>query len=160
MTASRFPIQLLGAAVLTWAASAANASMTFATLTGAGNAASFAASVNGGIDTYSDLTINSDLGTASLTRSTSGTSKIGYTVTTQSDLFTVQGSGDIDVGGDYRQTLADIINDDTADTECTAVNNDPIIDLMANTPGAAGNDIPLSTTSGAINITPFHDGTD
>ena len=96
MIASSFPARLIGAAVLSCAVSAAHATFTFSTLAGAGNAATFAASVGGGIDTFSDLTINSDLGVASLARSTAGASSIGYKVSTQSDLFTVQTSG---IGG-------------------------------------------------------------
>lgn len=96
MTASRFPVQLLGAAVLSCAVGAANAQFAFSTLAGANNVAAFAASVNGSIDTFSDLTINTDLGTASLTRTAAGPVPVGYKVSTEADLWTVQASG---IGG-------------------------------------------------------------
>lgn len=96
MTARSFPIRLIAAAVLSCAVSAAHATFFFSTLSGAGNAAAFAASVTGGVDNFSDLTINSDLGVASLARVTTGARAIGYTVSTEVDLFTVQASG---IGG-------------------------------------------------------------
>lgn len=96
MIASRLPVRLLGAAVLAFTVGAAHATFAFSTLSGAGNASAFATSVGGSIDTFSDLTINSDLGVASLTRSTVGARPIGYKVSTEVDLQTVQTSG---VGG-------------------------------------------------------------
>lgn len=54
---------------------------------------------------------------------------------------------------------ADIINTDTATTLCTAIYDMSQTDnLTANTPGAGGNSIPLSTTAAQINITPFSGG--
>jgi hypothetical protein len=95
MTASSFPVRLIGAAVLSCVVSAAHATFTFSTLSGAGNAVTFAASVSGGIDNYSNLAINTDLSATSLTRTTVGASAIGYTVSTQADLQTVQASDGI-----------------------------------------------------------------
>jgi hypothetical protein len=79
--------RVLAFAALSCALSTAHASFSFSTLSGANTAATFAASVNGSIDTFNDLTINSDLGTASLNRA-AGT--IGYSVSTQTNLYTVQ----------------------------------------------------------------------
>jgi hypothetical protein len=72
--------------------------------TGLENVDSFAASVNGSIDTFgrvpglggpSDLTINQDLQVNSLTRATGLVTapSIGYTVSTETDLLTIAASG-------------------------------------------------------------------
>lgn len=75
------------------------------------------------------------------------------------------GAGEIQVGNGLTQLghdTADIINADTATTLCTAVfvDQDSPIDLTANTPGATGNSIPLSTTYGDTTIVGFHGGLD
>jgi len=85
--------RVLAVAALSCAVSTAHASFSFSTLSGANTAATFAASVNGSIDTFNDLIINSDLGTASLNRA-AGT--IGYSVSTETNLYTVQANG---IGG-------------------------------------------------------------
>jgi hypothetical protein len=92
---SSISLSLRGVAVAAalCAAGAANAAFTFATLTGAGTAATFATNVSGKVDSFNDLIINSDLGTSSLTRSAG---PIGYMVSTESNLYTVQTNG---IGG-------------------------------------------------------------
>ena len=99
MNISNFPIRLIGAAVLTLAASAAHATFTFGTIATGGNsnatAASYAASVSGARDAFNDLTIDTDLGVASLNR-LAYPGPASYTLTTQGNLFVVQSPG---IGG-------------------------------------------------------------
>jgi hypothetical protein len=94
MNVSNFAVRLAAAAALSCAVSAAHATFTFGTTTGPGAAAAFSAGVvaplASGTDTYSDLTINSDLATASLDRSAG---PFGYTVTTETGLWTSQSPG-------------------------------------------------------------------
>jgi hypothetical protein len=96
MSVFRLSARLIAAGVLSSALGAAHASFLFSTVSGAGNADAFAASVGGSIDKFSDLTINSDLQASSLSRTALGSAPIGYTVSTESDLFSVQANG---VGG-------------------------------------------------------------
>lgn len=95
MNASSFPIRLLGAALLACSVGSAHATFTFSTTSASNAAATYAASFGstGYIDTYSDLTINQDLATASLNRNAGNFS---YTVSTETNLFTVQSPG---IGG-------------------------------------------------------------
>jgi hypothetical protein len=104
MIAFRFSYRLIAAAAMTCAVGAANATITIATIAGTGtgleNVATFAASVNGSIDTFgrtpglggpTDLVINQDLTVTSLTRSTGPAASpiVGYTVSTETGLFTI-----------------------------------------------------------------------
>jgi hypothetical protein len=96
MIVSNFPVRLVGAAALACAASMAHAAFTLTTASGAGTAAAYVASFPAGtaaLDSFDDLIINSDLGTASLNRAAG---VFGYTVSTQTDLQTVQTNG---IGG-------------------------------------------------------------
>jgi len=97
MNLSSFPIRLISAAVLTCAAGASHAAFSFSTATGANTAATYAAGLvqPSGIDTFGDLTINDGVGlsVASLNRSAG---PVGYTVSTESELFAVQTNG---IGG-------------------------------------------------------------
>ncbi len=94
MNISSFPVRLIGAAVLTLAASAANATFTFSTVSTGGNSNSVAlafagSTVGGAIDQFSDLTINDPALGTSLNRSFSPGST-SYTLSTQSNLYAVQ----------------------------------------------------------------------
>jgi hypothetical protein len=95
MNVSSFPIRLIGAAALSCAFGSAHATFTFSTASGASAASTYAASFGstGYVDTYSDLTINQDLGTPALNRNAG---QFSYTVSTEADLFTVQSPG---IGG-------------------------------------------------------------
>lgn len=93
----RFPIRLIGAAALFCAVSAAHATMTFATVATGGNsstaAQTYQASVGGAWDNFGDLTINdpTPLGTAGvLNRTAVYPGPLSYTVSTQTNLYSVQ----------------------------------------------------------------------
>lgn len=97
MNEFRFPIRLIGAAALWCAVSAAHATMTFATVATGGNsstaAQAYQASVGGALDNFSDLTINdpTPLGTAGvLNRTAVYPGPVSYTVSTQTNLYSVQ----------------------------------------------------------------------
>lgn len=94
MNISRFSVRLISAAVLTLAASAANAAFTFTTVATSGNslttASTYAASLlNGATDQFSDLTINDPALGVSVNR-TFAPGSITYTLSTQSNLYAVQ----------------------------------------------------------------------
>ena len=91
MLQHRFPVRQLALAAALFAAGAAHATITFVT-----SAAALGAGVT---DTFSDLTINADLQTLSLTRNVGGTRYLlGTTYTNdQSDLFVVAPLGNASV---------------------------------------------------------------
>lgn len=91
----------LVAAALLGAAGAAQATITLSSAT---TPAAFAAAVAGSIDSFSDLTINTDLGATSLARGVGG---IGYTITTATDLFVVPVASAIAISaGSYADTIS------------------------------------------------------
>lgn len=97
MNVSRFPVRLISAAVLSCVAGASHAAFTFSTLTGANTATTYFNSLTTlkGTDTYNDLTLSDPpaaLGT-SLARNAGA---IGYTVSTETNLYAVQVNG---IGG-------------------------------------------------------------
>jgi hypothetical protein len=100
MTQHRFPARPLALAALLCAAGAAQATITFVTST---------AALSGAVtDTFSDLAINSDLATLSLTRTASPFKYLlGTTYTNdQSDLFVVPAAGSVAVStGWYTDAL-------------------------------------------------------
>jgi hypothetical protein len=102
MNASSLSARLIGAAVLTLAASAANASYVFTTVTTGGDsnaaAQTYASSVSGARDAFSDLTINdpTPLGTAGVLNRTVYPGPATYTLSTQTNLYSVQSPG---IGG-------------------------------------------------------------
>jgi hypothetical protein len=94
MTVSKFAIRFAAALALTGAASAGHAAYTFATIASGVNvlttAQTYRTSVSGALDTLSDLTINTDLGTTSLNRPAVFPGPVSYTVSTETNLWTVQ----------------------------------------------------------------------
>lgn len=72
------------------------------------------------------------------------------------------GPDEIEVAGgssSVASLLADKINADTVNTQCTGVwDTSTLVNLTANVLGVAGNSIPLSSTSAGINLTPFSGG--
>lgn len=100
MNTFRFPIRLIGAAALLCALGSAHASFTFTTVSTGGNSATtaqtYAASVSGARDAFSDLTINdpTPLG-VSLSR-TVYPGPATYDLSTQVNLYSVQSPG---IGG-------------------------------------------------------------
>jgi hypothetical protein len=99
MSTQTFALRQLAIAALCCAAGASQAAITVATQT---TPTTFAAAVLGAIDTFSNLTINSNVG-PSLARSAGS---IGYTLSAQSDMFTVPvaGTNAVSTGG-YFDTL-------------------------------------------------------
>jgi hypothetical protein len=106
MNVSSLPIRLFGAVVISCAATASHAAFTLTTASGVGTAAAYGAALaagngsaglgvieTGSVDSLDDLIINSNLNTTSLARSAG---PVGYTVSTQTNLWTVQTSG---IGG-------------------------------------------------------------
>lgn len=84
MTPFRRQLRPLAAASLLCAAGIAHAAITTST---SASQAAFTALVSGSTDTFADLTINSSLGTNTLGRTLGS---LGYTVSTQTNLWTVQ----------------------------------------------------------------------
>jgi hypothetical protein len=82
MTASHLPVRRLCAAALLCAAGAAQADITALT-----TLASFQSATGGAsVDSFSDLTINTNLGSTTLARTAGG---FGYALSTQTDFFVV-----------------------------------------------------------------------
>ena len=100
MNVSSFSMRLIGAAVLTLAASAANAAFTFSTVATGGNSATtaqtYAASVSGARDTFGDLTINDPVPLGASVSRTAYPGPATYTLSTQVNLYSVQSPG---IGG-------------------------------------------------------------
>lgn len=89
MTTSRFPLRQLAAAALLAAAGASQAAISASSAT---STASFASLLGGTVDSFSDLTINTDLGTTTLPRSSGS---YAYTANTQTDFFVVPVAGTV-----------------------------------------------------------------
>lgn len=92
---------------------------------------------------------------------------VGATIIVGNKLYTVVASGatgdQIDDGASataFADNIATKVTTDTADTLCTAENVGAVITFTANTTGAAGNNIPLSTTDVNITADVFVDGAD
>ena len=100
MNICRPAFRQVAAAALLAAAGASHAAITTTPLT---NVTSFASQVDGTIDTFSDLTINTDLGTLLLNRNSGG---IAYSATTQTGFFVVAAAGSVAVSTD---TFSDTI---------------------------------------------------
>jgi len=100
MNISSFPVRLISAAVLTFAATAANAAFTFSTVATSGNsntaAQTYATSVSGARDTFGDLTINDPTPLGGSVSRTVYPGPATYTLTTQTNLYSVQSPG---IGG-------------------------------------------------------------
>src|SRR5215471_7540451 len=100
MTICRHPLRQIAAAALLVAASVSQAGISTSS---APNIASFASLVGGTIDTFSDLEINSDLGTTSLNR-TAGS--FAYSATTQTGFFVVPAAGTVALStGTFSDTI-------------------------------------------------------
>lgn len=91
----------------------------------------------------------------------------GATIIVGGKLYTVVASGatgpQINAGAtatEYADNIATKVTTDTASTLCTAENASAVITFTANTTGAVGNDIPLSTTDENITADVFVDGAD
>lgn len=98
MSITKFPLRLIGAAVLSLGVTAAHAALSLTTATGANTATAYLTSLTGsgytgGIDSFNDLIINDPALGTSLTR-TAG--PVGYTVSTETNLYAVQANG---IGG-------------------------------------------------------------
>ncbi len=87
MTALHFAARPLALAALLCAAGAAHADITVNT-----NFASFLAATNGSADSFSDLTINTDVGASAIARSAG---PYAYTASAQSNLFVIPAAGTI-----------------------------------------------------------------
>lgn len=94
MNLSSLSARLIGAAVLTFAASAANAAFTFSTVSTGGNSATaaqtYASSVSGARDAFGDLTINDPTPLGASVNRTVYPGPATYTVSTQTNLYSVQ----------------------------------------------------------------------
>ncbi len=102
MIAFRFSYGLIAAAAMSCAVGAAHATFTFSAVTAPGANSETAAAnyqatlppsgLASGLDKFSDLTIDTSLGAASLNRSIPlpGLNPVSYTVSTESNLFAVQ----------------------------------------------------------------------
>lgn len=94
MNLSSLTARLIGAAVLTFAAGAANATFTFSTVSTGGNAATaaqtYATSVSGAWDNLGDLTINDPTPLGASVNRTVYPGPATYTVSTQANLYSVQ----------------------------------------------------------------------
>jgi hypothetical protein len=95
-----FPLRHLAVAALCCVAGASQASIAVSPAT---TPAAFSTSVSGSTDTFSDLTINSQLGVTSIARSAGA---LGYSVKTQTDFYVVPVAGTIGLSvGDTPDTL-------------------------------------------------------